>query len=88
MKIDVDIYVKNVINFFENNPNDLLSLIGDINKEIFYNEIKKIAYINYEKKQECELTRQQMIDVVLTIVKGVGSPNVFEENKVGIFCLN
>jgi len=47
-KIDVEIYVKKLIDFFENNPNDLMNLIGDKNKKLFYDEIRKTAFGNYE----------------------------------------
>jgi len=59
MSVDVEIYLKNLINFFENNPNDLITLIGDFNKEKFYDEIKVVAYRNFEEKKEIELTKKQ-----------------------------
>ena len=31
--VDIEIYISNLINFFEKNPNDLLVLIGDLQKD-------------------------------------------------------
>ena len=39
--IDCEIYISQLITFFENNPNDLMILIGDLQKEEFYNMLKK-----------------------------------------------
>ena len=34
--VDVEIYLNQFISFFDKNPNDLIDLIGDINKGVFY----------------------------------------------------
>ena len=34
--VDIEIYVSQLINFFESNPNDLIDLVGNIQKEEFY----------------------------------------------------
>ena len=34
--VDCEIYIRQLITFFENNPNDLLILIGNLQKEEFY----------------------------------------------------
>ena len=39
--IDVEIYVSQLISFFENNPNDLMNLIGDSVKENFFNRSER-----------------------------------------------
>ena len=36
MNIDIEIYMKNFITFFEKNPNDLMELIGVDFKDDFY----------------------------------------------------
>ena len=41
--VDIEIYISNLINFFEKNPNDLLVLIGDLQKDEFYVKLKKRA---------------------------------------------
>jgi hypothetical protein len=82
-KIDVEIYVKKLIDFFENNPNDLMNLIGDNNKKLFYDEIKKVAFENFEKKEPYELTQNQLID----IVRNISGRQVIEADAIGSFIL-
>lgn len=87
MNIDVEIYLNKIINFFENNPNDLSDLIGEINKNRFYEEIKTTTYINFNEKKEVELTRNQLIEIVLKLTKN-SKKNPFLITKNGIICLN
>ena len=47
--VDVDIYVSQVVRFFETNPNELKMLIGDLNKDDFFTKIREEAYKNFEK---------------------------------------
>ena len=93
--IDVEIYVSQLISFFENNPNDLMNLIGDSVKENFFNKVREQCYKNVEDGDEVSLTQKQIIDIVVELkmeeVEGGKTliiHNVFEQNKVGIFCLN
>ncbi len=87
--IDVEIYIKNFINFFENNPNDLSDLIGEDFKEVFFNEVRKQCEINYETGDDVTLTQQQIIDIVVKIKGGKKkTKEIFEKNKFGEFCLN
>jgi hypothetical protein len=88
MNVDVEIYINNIINFFENNPNDLSILIGDFNKEKFYDEIKLAAYRNYRDNKEVELTKKQLIEIVLKLTKHDKSNAIFLSTKIGEFCLN
>lgn len=88
MSVDVEIYLKNLINFFENNPNDLLTLIGDFNKEKFYDEIRVVAYRNFEEKKEIELTKKQLIEIVFKLTKNDKSNTIFLSTKIGQICLN
>ena len=44
--VDVEIYINQFINFFNNNPNDLIELIGDVLKEDFYEKVKQKSYEN------------------------------------------
>ena len=39
--IDIEIYITNLISFFDNNPNDLIDLIGSLQKEEFYDKLRK-----------------------------------------------
>ena len=38
--VDVDIYINQLISFFNKNPNDLIDLIGDLLKESFYKKVR------------------------------------------------
>lgn len=92
MNVDVEIYMKTFINFFENNPNDLMDLIGDKLKEKFYDRVKNQALKNIDKGEDPALTRPQLIDIVVNLRKGDVPPTVIEgimeKNKFGSFCLN
>ena len=41
--IEVDIYMNQLVSFFEKNPNDLISLIGELQKDDFF--INKLVYL-------------------------------------------
>lgn len=94
MNVDVEIYIKNFINFFENNPNDLIELIGDELKEVFYNKVKEQCYKNLEVGEDIVLTQKQLIDIVVDIKKGkpdIGvllTNGVFQKTKYGLISLN
>ncbi len=96
MKIlDVEIYIKQFVDFFEKNPNDLLDLIGDVLKDEFYKKVKEQSTINYNDGKDVNLTRNQLIDIVVKLKKGVPSSKtekvlngLFEETKFGTICLN
>jgi thioredoxin-related protein len=64
MNVDIEIYFRNILNFFETHPDQLVTLIGSIDKEKFYDKIRNVAQQNFEKSQEPELTRKQMVDLV------------------------
>ena len=64
---EVDIYVGQMIKFFETNPNELKSLIGDLDKKEFYDRIKQVAHKNYESEGDVNLTRSQLIEIVVNI---------------------
>jgi hypothetical protein len=65
--IDCEIYIKQVITFFENNPNDLMDLIGQVQKNEFYEKIRERCEKNVDEGKDYVLTRQQMIDIVLEL---------------------
>jgi hypothetical protein len=69
MNVDVQIYLNNLKQFFENNPNDLMTLIGDKNKDVFYNLVEKQVIENFEKGDDLELTKKQIIDIMLILTK-------------------
>lgn len=93
--VDVEIYVNNLINFFENNPNDLIVLIGELQKEDFYNKLRQKANDNYQLNGDCVLTKTQIIDVVVDLkipeTKKETTENllkIIQKTKVGEFFLN
>jgi len=93
--IDVEIYVSQLISFFENNPNDLITLIGDSIKDKFFDKIRTQCYKNAEDGDEISLTQKQIIEIVVELKteevqqgKNIIIHDVFEQNKAGIFCLN
>lgn len=67
MSVEVQIYVSNFVKFFKENPNELASVIGAGDPEEFFNEVEKTAYENFEKGEDVELTRKQMISIVLKL---------------------
>jgi hypothetical protein len=92
MNIDVEIYIKNFINFFENNPNELLELIGDALKEVFYEKVKEQCYKNHNNGDEITLSQKQLIDIVVKLKKGdvkIALTNgVFQQTNFGLISLN
>jgi hypothetical protein len=93
--IDVDIYVTQLISFFEKNPNDLINLIGDSLKDKFFEKIKKQCLKNANNGDEVTLTQKQIIEIVVEMKseevaegKKLIIHKVFEQNKTGVFCLN
>ncbi len=77
MNVDVQIYLSNFKQFFLNNPNDLLLLIGDGNKDMFFKLVEKQVIENHDKGDDLELTKKQIVDIVLILTK-----NDVEEEKV------
>jgi hypothetical protein len=63
--VDAEIYLNNLIGFFEKNPNDLIDLIGEMRKETFYERLRKIVYENADNGEELQLTQKQLIDIVV-----------------------
>jgi len=67
--VDVDIYVNQLITFFDKNPNDLIDLIGDLLKESFYEKVREQCVKNSEIGDEVSLTQKQIIDIVIELKK-------------------
>ena len=91
MNIDTEIYVKKVIDFFEKNPDSLTELIGSLNKERFYEEIKNVANKNFEDKNDAELTKKQLIEIVTTLSGAIPKKldvRYIQQTPIGTFFLN
>ena len=65
--IDCDVYISQLINFFEKNPNDLMILIGDLQKEDFYQKLKEKCYENSKESDDHIITKQQMVDIIIEL---------------------
>jgi len=69
MNVDVQIYLSNFKSFFNNNPNDLISLIGNNDKDKFFELVESAVTENYDKGEDLELTKKQLIDIMLILTK-------------------
>lgn len=94
-KLDVDIYMNNIIKFFDNNPNDLKTLIGDLDKKLFYDKVREQAVKNDNGGEGIELTQRQFADIIAKMFgkdkKGKETEenvNLFFKTKYGSFCMN
>jgi len=96
MNIDVHIYYKKIIDFFEKNPNQLHVLIGDMSKEIFYTKIKSKVQENFLKGSDYELSKKELVDIVFELFQETNHKletkieieAKFVQTKYGIFSLN
>lgn len=65
--IDCEIYLSQLISFFENNPNDLMLLIGDLQKDDFYKKLKEQCYKNAKESDDHIISKQQMVDIIIEL---------------------
>jgi len=93
--IEVDIYMNQLVSFFEKNPNDLISLIGELQKDDFYKKVKETCIKNFKENGEVIPTQKQLIDIVVELKQGPVSTHemksinqAFQKTKFGILCLN
>jgi hypothetical protein len=94
--LEVDIYINQIKGFFEKNPESLKELIGDLNKEKFYDNVKKIAIKNYEENEDVTLSKEQMLNIVVEMYNELKKESqtksnvekVFENFHFGKICLN
>lgn len=90
-KVDVDIYIAQLIKFFEDNPTDLNQIIGDLDSEKFYEEVREQAKTNIEKGEEVQLTQNQILNIVVKLSRERAEKNsdkTFFYTKFGPICLN
>ena len=93
--VDVEIYINQFITFFNNNPNDLLQLIGDVLKDDFYNRVKQQSLDNINNGEDVSLTQKQIISIVVELKKSQNDEvdmdkikSIFYHTKFGHFSLN
>jgi hypothetical protein len=91
-KTEVEIYLNQFITFFEKNPNDLMDLIGDSDKNNFFKKVKEQCFLNLENGDDVTLSHKQIIDIVLSLkpkkTKSQLSESPFLKTKYGNFFLN
>lgn len=94
--LDVEIYVSQLYQFFDKNPNDLMDLIGESDKEEFFDMVRIQCLENVEKGDEVSLTQDQIIDIVIKLKKKevvdqkmvVIVDKVFQDTNFGLIGLN
>lgn len=94
--LDVEIYISQLISFFENNPNDLIDLIGESDKDEFYELVRQQCMSNYENGDDVTLTQHQIIGIVVKLKKKdvndsqmvIIVDKVFQSTKYGMIGLN
>jgi len=64
MNIDAEIYLKQLFGFFDGNPDSLRSLIGELNKEKFYEKIRDAVYQKVGKEEDLVLSKKHMVDLI------------------------
>jgi hypothetical protein len=92
--VEIEIYMTNFVGFFKKNPDQLRILIGDFDGDKFYEKVRGLATKNHEEEKEVAPTRQQMIDLLLSMnkerelsdIKKVVKP--FMEHHMGNINLN
>jgi hypothetical protein len=65
--VDVEIYINQFITFFNNNPNDLIELIGDVLKDDFYERVKLQSLNNFNNGEDVYLTQKQIISIIVDL---------------------
>lgn len=65
--VDCEVYLRQLITFFENNPNDLMELIGSVQKQEFFDKLRKQCEKNSKESDDHIITRQQMVDIVIQL---------------------
>ncbi len=90
--VDIEIYISNLITFFENNPNDLITLIGDLQKDEFYKKLREQSEKNLEEGKDIVLSREQIINIVVDLkipdMKYNKLDKVIQKTKFGDIILN
>ena len=93
--IEVDIYMNQFIGFFDKNPKELTDLIGNIDKNIFFQKIREQCIKNLEKDGEPSLKRDEIIQIIVHLHRNdnlnyeIGNiKEVFQKTKFGEICLN
>jgi len=88
MNLDVEIYLSNFKDFFKRNPNDLLELIGETDEQKFFELVEEKVIKNHEKGEQFELTKNQVIEIIIDLKKSKIVDNTIIETNFGKIFLN
>jgi hypothetical protein len=95
MSVDIEIYMAQLIEFFEKNPNDLMVLIGSLQKEEFYQKLRRKCEKNFEEGKDIVLTKEQIVETVVDLKIVVTSDkdkkylnNIVQKTSFGDIILN
>jgi len=67
--VDVQIYLSQVKTFFEQNPDELINLLGKAKPEDFFEGVARLAAENIDNGEDVQLTNKQMIDLIVELNK-------------------
>lgn len=95
MSVDVEIYMTQLIEFFEKNQNDLIALIGDLQKNEFYQKLREKCENNFKEGKEIVLSKEQIVEAVIELKFVVVEPkekkhlnNIIQKTSFGDIILN
>ena len=88
--VDVQIYLSQIKTFFNENPKELYTLIGDSPADNFFDAVYDMALVNHREGNDIQLIQKQMIEVILKLntVKSKKEFTVTMESKFGKIYLN
>ena len=94
--VDAQIYCKKIVDYFDNNPDQLHTLIGDMDKKKFYSKIEKKVQENISSGDEYELNKKELADIIFELFTETHrdkQPKIeidakFIETNFGYFSLN
>lgn len=92
--VEVEIYLNQLTSFFDKNPNDLMEMVGEENKKVFYDKVKEQCLKNIDNGEDVQLTKNQLMDIVADIRKvdiektSKLINGVFQKTKFGVISLN
>jgi hypothetical protein len=89
--VDVDIYLAQLMKFFKDNPTDLNAIIGDLDSEKFYEQVRIQALHNIEKGEDVQLSQIQIMNIVVRLTRQKKQSNTkkpFLYHHLNTICLN
>jgi hypothetical protein len=90
--VDVEVYMSNLISFFEKNPNDLIVLIGDLQKDEFYSKLREECEKNLKEGKDIVLSKEQIVNIVVELkipdMKYNNLDKIIQKTKFGNIILN